>query len=180
MKDENKRRMSPLMEVIKRKRLTTRQVADSVGISVRTLHNISCGNKASAATRQKITNLLSAQIWPGIEITESILRIPTGTIIRWPKASQTSEFLKEFGPVGTEIRKNLVKLLSDVRLRFTFNMSEPALTTAEIHEAAAAYDPDNVIEIWGPDDEAEALADADASSERAKPAKRHTPPSGSA
>ncbi len=112
MKDENKRRMSPLMEAIKRKRLTTRQVADSVGISVRTLHNISCGNKGSAATRQKITNLLSAQIWPGIEITESILRIPAGTIISWPNEAMKAEFLRELnvprGRSAAELHQDFV------------------------------------------------------------------------
>ncbi len=150
-------------------------VAKAAGLALATVHNVLEGKASSRKSRQAITNALGAQVFADVPVTESFLTFDAGTIIRWPNESQTSEFLKVVGPVGTEIRKNLVKLLSDVQFRFTFNMSEPALTPAQVQEVAAANDPDNVIEIWGPGDEAEALAeDANASSERAKPAKRHT------
>lgn len=140
-------------------------VARDSGLTEATIHNLCAGRvgRKARASRERLTNALGQQIWPGIRVTETRLPFAAGTLIRWPDKAQTKEFLEQIGAAGTEIMPNLVKIIEPVEWVF----STPAASrpggkrSRPVTPAPAETSSDGAIEIWGPGNEAEALAEAD-------------------
>jgi transcriptional regulator with XRE-family HTH domain len=86
-----------LQEVLKRRGQTTRHLAEGVGLSVRVIYNLACGNHTSRRSRQKITNWIGEQIWPGVTVSGRLIRFPSGTEIECETAERAIECAREFG-----------------------------------------------------------------------------------
>ncbi len=91
-----------LHQVLRRRRISTRTLARSVGLNVRTIHNISCGSSRSQEGRQKITNFLGEQIWPDVPVTERKLVFSPEVEVESSTVKAAIEFAKQFP-------KNLVR-----------------------------------------------------------------------
>lgn len=84
-----------LARILRERGISIKELADAVGLSVRTIHNISCGNSKSLIARRKISNFLGAKIWPYVEVTERVLTLPLGTEFEYPKAEQARDAFDE-------------------------------------------------------------------------------------
>lgn len=69
---------SRLQEVLAEKGISTAQLAEATGLSVRSIHNLSCkgGGKKSRSGCQRITNFLQVCIWPDCPLERQILLRP--------------------------------------------------------------------------------------------------------
>ena len=68
-----------LREIMRERGITTRELANRVNLSPRTIENIA-GGSSSRAARQKISDYLAADIWPDIRPQTSIGTIAESTI----------------------------------------------------------------------------------------------------
>lgn len=135
--------------------LTFDDLARESRLAKATIHNVLDDKASSAKSKQAITNALRAEIWPGVYVNEGIMPFPAGFVL-WPTEKHAADFLELVGSAGTAVRKNLVKLHSEVRLRATFDTSKPPLTQAQRDPNAP------VITFYDAESEAEAVADAEA------------------
>jgi transcriptional regulator with XRE-family HTH domain len=89
---------SRLFEILKQRDLPAREFADLIGISVRTLHNVACGNSKSLVARQRITNALQTVVWAGVEVTERLFTFSPGTEMEFPSAKAALDGVDELPP----------------------------------------------------------------------------------
>ncbi len=105
-----KLRTSPyrkLGEIMRKRGITTKELASLIGVSPRTIHSIACGNSTSRKARQLITNVLREQIWPDIIVTERLLVFDSDVEIESPTTAEAIRcarqfpkgFVKRFGTV---------------------------------------------------------------------------------
>jgi transcriptional regulator with XRE-family HTH domain len=105
--------------------VTTRELAAALGISVRTIHNISCKNSQSHSTRQKISDYLAANIWPDIQAQSSRGLIAQDTVFlrlsreeadnlhaQFPDTTQVQAIFGAHGPFVVEFLKDTPAILS--------------------------------------------------------------------
>ena len=95
----NTKKRSRLFAILKQRGLPAKEFADSIGITVRTLHNVACGNSKSLLSRQKIVNALQVdQLWPGVFVTERVFTLPPGTEIEYPSVKAARDGVDELPP----------------------------------------------------------------------------------
>jgi transcriptional regulator with XRE-family HTH domain len=82
---------TPLLQILRERRLTTQQLGDAVGLSPRTIHNVACGSSKSRTARQKIVNYLGVSPWQDIKVTQRFCTFPTGTEIEYRSAKEARE-----------------------------------------------------------------------------------------
>ncbi len=135
--------------------MTFADLARASGLALATVHNILDSKTSSRRSRQAITNALGVQIFADVPVTERGFVLRVGTIVHWPWEGETAEFLAEIGEGnGVEIRPNYVKIIKETSFKLT--------VVADDDPRASRLPPDaGPIDIWCPEIEGEALAEAD-------------------
>lgn len=123
--------------------MRTSQLAEGTGLSVRSIHNVSCGSSKSRVARERIQEFLQTQVWEDVPfIGSSQPRFESGTIFVFSNAEQAQQFASEIGS-GGERREQFVRLSADLQL-----------TLSEL--AAANEDPrgkaGSPIDVWCDED----------------------------
>jgi transcriptional regulator with XRE-family HTH domain len=108
-----------LARVLQERGTSIKELADAIGVSVRTIHNISCGSSKSLIARRKISNILRTKIWPDVEVTERVVTFMPGLEIEWPTAAKAREFAQELGSAA-------------VRRGVTVGFTKPCSVTIEV------------------------------------------------
>jgi hypothetical protein len=114
-----KAKSSRLREVLRRQGMTMRQLADVVGCSVRSIHNVSCGNSKSIKLRQTITNCLAANIWADILSECLALTVAAGSEFIDLSESEITGLRRLF-PGSTKTVGSNLRFIRPVELIFDF------------------------------------------------------------
>jgi lambda repressor-like predicted transcriptional regulator len=86
-----------VLELLQRRGISRADLAQAVGISVRSLENVLSGYPSKIA-RQRISALFGERnIWPGMATSGHLVRLPAGCEIEFTDEDQSLEFAKEFG-----------------------------------------------------------------------------------
>ena len=93
---------------------TYTDLAQTIGVSQRSLHNAACGNSKSRTARQKIANFLGESPWSDIAPE---IPIAAGTIIQFRGEQEAAKFVALTASGEVELRKDTVRLLSDLVVR---------------------------------------------------------------
>jgi transcriptional regulator with XRE-family HTH domain len=89
-----------LREAMRERGTTPEDLARAVGISVRSLANLTSGSGKwpSRKSRRAVTDIFARRIWPDIPaVSGRLLRIPAGAEIEFDAAEQALEFARAFG-----------------------------------------------------------------------------------
>ncbi len=114
-----RRHQSELQRILTEKQLKTAAVAHSIGLSVRSIHNVSCGSSKSRAARKKIQQFLQTQIWEDVPFTrEARLRFSLGDFLVFPTPAMAADFASELGTAGETIGRH-VRIRVPVEMTFT-------------------------------------------------------------
>lgn len=96
-----------------------RQLADVVGCSVRSIHNVSCGNSKSVRLRQAISNCLAANIWEDILSETVALNLAAGSEFIDPPENEIADLHRLF-PDSTEIVGSNLRFIRPAEVIFDF------------------------------------------------------------
>jgi len=99
---------TPLLEILRQRGLTTKQLGEAVGLNPRTIHNVACGSSKSRAARQKIANYLGTSPWNDIEVTQRFVTFPEGTEIEYRTAKEARECAADELAAGIVTRRGRV------------------------------------------------------------------------
>ena len=99
---------TPLLEILRQRGLTTKQLGEAVGLNPRTIHNVACGSSKSRAARQKIANYLGTSPWNDIEVTQRFVTFPVGTEIEYKTAKEARECAADELAAGIVTRRGRV------------------------------------------------------------------------
>ncbi len=95
-----------LHQVLLIRGMTMRELADQLGLSLRTIHNIAASGVRSAHTRERISIFLKETIWKDLPVRT--LTIPGGAEFETESAEQAGRDAAEFGDsakaVGNSVR----------------------------------------------------------------------------
>lgn len=133
------RHRSRLQQILIEKQMRTSELAKGTRLSVRSIHNVSCGSSKSRVARDRIQQFLQTQVWEDVPfIGAAGVRFETGTIFVFSNILQAKEFAAEVGD-GGERRGQYVRL--SAHLQWTLNV--PAADKAQPVGKAG-----DSIDIW--------------------------------
>ncbi len=139
------RNRSRLQQVLSEKQMTTTELAKNIGLSVRSIHNVSCGSSKSRAARHRIQQSLQVQVWDDVPfICASHVRFEAGTIFVFPALEFAKRFADEIGDAG-ERRGSHVRLATDIDWAFEIDGNASPARPSEKESAGGAA---GAIEIW--------------------------------
>lgn len=113
------------------------QLAQAICLTRDSTYNIVRGGRCGAGTKQRITNFLNAEIWPGIAPSPQI-RFEAGTTLVFSNPKQAREFAAVIGE-GGERRDRYIRISTDLQLF----VNPPAADKAQPVGKAG-----NPIDIW--------------------------------
>jgi len=113
-----KRDSTRLAQLLAERKISMPALAAELGLSVRTVHNIACGNCTSRTARQKITNLLGLQLWPDVPVTARYFTYRAGTAIEFVNSPRLAKFHE--AECGDRVRRegNTITFLMPVTFAF--------------------------------------------------------------
>jgi hypothetical protein len=145
-----------LQQILSEKQLTTPELAKSTGLSVRSIHNLSCGSAKSRSSRQRIQQVLQMQVWDDVPfIPEARLRLAVGDFIVLPSAEMAAELANEIGKGGQQrgrhirICEPLVLICKPMVLSSPIERKKSEPNETQLQQSVVDHgDPKNAIEFW--------------------------------
>lgn len=99
---------------MRRRGISAKQLGEAIGLSDRTIHNISCGNSQSRSAREKIADFFCETIWPEVRLSRSPLLLGPHVEIESRTLRQAKKFASQFPRGFVRRRGKIVYFLREL------------------------------------------------------------------